>query len=53
VRRQLGLDTRSYIAQSDGLYRFHGLRPHIDYSLKADYGAESGSLLKVPLVDGG
>jgi len=37
----LTLNIRSYITQSDGLYRFHGLHPDIDYELTAAYQGRS------------
>jgi hypothetical protein len=37
------LQVRSFIAQSDGAYHFSGLKPDVDYQLKAvSQGAESG-----------
>jgi hypothetical protein len=37
------LQVRSFIAQSDGEYHFSGLKPDVDYQLKAvSQGAESG-----------
>ena len=36
------LRVRSYIVQGDGVYRFRGLLPNVDYELKAKYlGATS------------
>ena len=35
---------RSYIVQADGVYRFRGLLPNVDYELKARFfGASSGT----------
>lgn len=31
------MHVRSYVTQADGLYRFHGLHPLIDYRLRAQY----------------
>jgi CDP-diacylglycerol pyrophosphatase len=37
------LQVRSFIAQNDGAYHFSGLKPDVDYQLKAvSQGAESG-----------
>jgi len=33
----LTYEVRSYITQSDGLYRFHGLHPLIDFKVRAQY----------------
>ena len=41
LKNRLTLNIRSYITQSDGLYRFHGLHPDIDYEVKADYQGRS------------
>ena len=41
LKNLVTLNVRSYITQSDGLYRFHGLYPAIDYEVKADYQERS------------
>jgi hypothetical protein len=41
LKNRLTLNIRSYITQSDGLYRFHGLHPDIDYEVKAAYQERS------------
>jgi hypothetical protein len=42
VKNTRSLHIRSYITQSDGEYRFHGLHPDIDYEVKANYRGQTG-----------
>lgn len=37
LKNTKNLQIRSYIAQKDGTYFFHGLSPDVDYEVKAQY----------------
>lgn len=37
LKNTKSLQIRSYIAQKDGTYFFHGLSPDVDYEVKAQY----------------
>jgi hypothetical protein len=42
IKNTRSLHIRSYITQSNGKYRFHGLHPDIDYEVKANYRGQTG-----------
>lgn len=45
------LQIRSFIAQDDGSYYFHGLNPDVDYELRANYQDASSSTKTVSSFD--
>lgn len=42
---------RSYVTQADGLYRFHGLHPHVDFTVRAQYEGKWSRLRTVSRFD--
>ena len=46
------LQVRSYLAQSDGRYRFYGLSTEINYQVRAHHGGLTSKTKMVSVFDG-
>lgn len=45
------LAVKSFIAEKDGGYRFHGLSPNVDYEIYAEYQGQKSSLKTLSSFD--
>jgi hypothetical protein len=51
LKNLVTLQVRSYITQSDGLYRFHGLHREIEFEVRASYRGRSSRSRRVSRFD--
>jgi len=51
IKNTFTLQVRSYITQSDGEYRFHGLHRDTDYEVKARYRGEASKTKRLNWYD--
>jgi protocatechuate 3,4-dioxygenase beta subunit len=53
LKNEITLQVRSYITQRDGHYRFHGLHPEMEYSIRARRDGRSSKSHEITRFDSG
>ena len=51
LKNKKTLVVKSFIAEKDGAYRFHGLSPNVDYELYADFNGQHSSVKTISSFD--
>ena len=46
------LEVRTFITPKDGVYRFNGLSPNVDYEVRAEFGGQSSPSRTLSSFDG-